>query len=82
MYNTKMSQRLFCLALALCLCAACSSAVRWKQEGKTQEETERDYKQCEQLTRDRYGPIPNQDSPHFEADLNSCMESKGYKRDD
>jgi hypothetical protein len=55
--------------------------VRWKQEGKTQEETERDYKQCEKLTRDRYGPIPNQDSPHFEADLNSCMESKGYKHD-
>lgn len=77
-----MIRRLFCLALALCLCATCSSAPRWKQEGKTQEQTERDYKECEKLTRDRYGSIANQDSPHFQADLNSCMESRGYKRDD
>jgi hypothetical protein len=80
--NTMMIRRLFCLALALCLCATCSSAPRWKQEGKTQEQTERDYKECEKLTRDRYGSIANQDSPHFQADLNSCMESRGYKRDD
>jgi len=75
-----MKVQLFGLALALCLCAACSSAPRWKQEGKTQAETERDYNQCYSLTVDKYGS-DSLNSPHFDADLNSCMEAKGYKQE-
>jgi hypothetical protein len=78
---SNMRQPLIYFALIMCLCAACSSTPRYHQAGKTEAETERDYKDCEKLTRDRYGSRPNQDSPHFRADLDSCMESKGYQRE-
>ena len=74
-----MKTKLLCLALALCFCAGCSSSPRWKQDGKTQAETERDYKACYTATRDRYGS--DLQSPPFTTDLNQCMESKGYKED-
>jgi len=64
------------IALVICSVAACSSTPRWKQEGKTQAETDHDYKLCYTQTRDKYGS--DLQSPHFTADLNSCMESKGY----
>lgn len=73
-----MKTKLLCLALALCFCAGCSSSPRWKQDGKTQEETERDYKTCYGLTRDKH---PGIDPAFFDVDLNSCMEAKGYKRE-
>jgi hypothetical protein len=71
---------LWCLALALCFAAGCSTTPHWKQEGKTQAEMERDYKECYALTRDRYGS--DLQSPPFTTDLNQCMEKKGYRRDD
>lgn len=57
--------------------AACASA-EWVQEGKTDAETQRDYKECYAQTQQRYGT--NLESPHFKADLDQCMESRGYRR--
>jgi hypothetical protein len=57
--------------------AACASA-EWVQEGKTDAETQRDYKECYAQTQQRYGT--NLESPHFKADLDQCMESRGYHR--
>ena len=73
-----MKAKLLCVALALCFCAGCSSSPRWKQNGKTQAETERDYKACYVLVRDKY---PGIDPAFFNVDLNTCMESKGYKQE-
>jgi hypothetical protein len=73
-----MIAKLLSIILVLCFCAGCSSSPRWKQDGKTQEETERDYKICYDLARDR---DPGIDPPFFNVNLNSCMESKGYKQE-
>lgn len=67
------------VSLLLCvLVLGCASQVHWAQEGKTEAETERDYRDCVDQTQKRYGTIV--ESPHFTTDLNQCMESKGYKR--
>ena len=73
-----MKAKLLCVAPALCVCAGCSSSPRWKQDGKTQAETERDYKACNVLARDKN---PGIDPAFFNVDLNSSMESKGYKQE-
>ena len=56
----------------------CASHPQWVQEGKTEADTERDYNECYKQTKQRYGT--DLESPHFTADLNQCMESRGYKR--
>jgi hypothetical protein len=65
-----------CMVL-LAVCATCASA-EWVQEGKTEAETHRDYKQCYAQTQQRYGT--DLESPHFKTDLAQCMESRGYRR--
>jgi hypothetical protein len=75
-----MNPKPFCSLAMACLLAGCASSVHWVQEGKTQAETERDYTECREQTEQQHGP--NVKSPHFTADLNQCMESKGYKRKD
>ena len=62
---------------ALVAFAACASA-EWVQEGKTGAQTQGDYKECYAQTQQRYGT--NLESPHFRADLDQCMESRGYRR--
>ena len=66
-----------CLLMVI-LVTACATKVEWTQEGKTEADTERDYDECYAQTTHRYGA--NLKSPHFTADLNQCMESRGYKR--
>lgn len=66
-----------CLLMVV-LVTACATKVEWTQEGKTEAETERDYKECYDQTQKRYGT--NLESPHFTTDLNQCMESRGYRR--
>jgi hypothetical protein len=64
-------------SLLIATLSACAS-VGWVQEGKTEAETQRDYKECYAQTQQRYGT--NLESPHFKADLHQCMESRGYRR--
>ena len=64
--------------LMVMLLAGCVSHTQWVQEGKTQFDTERDYDECYAQTKQRYGT--DLESPHFTADLNQCMESRGYRR--
>jgi hypothetical protein len=64
--------------LMVVLLAGCASHAQWVQEGKTQVDTERDYDECYAQTKQRYGT--DLESPHFTADLNQCMESRGYRR--
>jgi len=66
-----------CLLIGV-LVAACATKVEWTQEGKTEADTERDYDACYAQTSQRYGS--DLESPHFTADLNQCMESRGYRR--
>ncbi len=66
------------LLLVLALLTGCATKVEWVQEGKSDAETQRDYKECYAQTKQRYGT--DLESPHFTADLNQCMESRGYKR--
>ena len=66
-----------CLLMVILL-TACATKVEWTQAGKTEADTERDYDECHARTTQRYGT--NLKSPHFTADLDQCMESKGYKR--
>jgi len=66
-----------CLLMVILL-TACATKVEWAQPGKTEADTERDYDECYAQTKQRYGT--DLQSPHFTADLNQCMESRGYKR--
>ena len=66
-----------CLLMVI-LVTACATKVEWTQEGKTEADTERDYDECYAQTTQRYGT--DLQSPHFTADLNQCMESRGYRR--
>jgi hypothetical protein len=65
-------------SLLIATLVACVATVEWVQEGKTEAETQRDYKECYAQTQQRYGT--NLESPHFKADLDQCMESRGYRR--
>lgn len=71
-----MNVKSIVVAAGLCLLAACATKPGWYQEGKSEEETKRDYAQCRAQVRDKYGS--DLQSPHFIADLNTCMELRGY----
>jgi hypothetical protein len=66
------------LLLIFVLNTGCAPNVQWVQEGKSEAETQRDYRDCYDQTQKRHGT--NLESPHFTADLNQCMESKGYRK--
>lgn len=75
-----MNTKPVCSLLLACVLVGCASSVQWVQAGKTEAETERDYKECRKQTEQQHGQ--NVASPHFTADLNQCMKSKGYQPKD
>ena len=64
--------------LAVLLISGCASRPNWVQEGKSDAETDRDYRECYDQTQKKYGT--NLESPHFRVDLDQCMESRGYHK--
>jgi hypothetical protein len=66
---------IFC---TFCLITACATVPQWYQEGKSEEETSRDYAQCRKQVTEKHGT--DLESPHFKADLDQCMEIRGYHK--
>jgi starvation-inducible outer membrane lipoprotein len=73
-----VNRKAICFLVMSLLLTGCASHPQWVQAGKTEAETERDYNECYAQTQQRYGT--NLETPHFKADLNQCMESRGYTR--
>ncbi len=68
--------------IALCLLwmlSACATAPHWSQQGKSDEEMRRDYAECRKQVTEKYGT--NIESPHFNTDLDQCMQTRGYHKD-
>jgi hypothetical protein len=63
----------------LCMLSACAADPHWSQQGKSDEEMRRDYAECRKQITEKYGA--NLESPHFNADLDQCMQMRGYHRD-
>ena len=66
---------LFCW---LCFLTACAADPHWYQQGKSDEEMRRDHADCRKVLTEKYGT--DLESPHFTADLDQCMESRGYHK--
>ena len=62
----------------LCFLPACAAAPHWYQQGKSDEEMRRDHTECRKVVTEKYGT--DLESPHFTADLDQCMESRGYHK--
>jgi len=64
--------------IPLALLSACATPeIPWSQEGKTETETEREYKECGFFARNRQDS--DLASPFVKVDLEQCMLSRGYK---
>jgi hypothetical protein len=63
----------------LCMLSACAADPHWSQQGKSDEEMRRDHAECRKQVTEKYGT--NLESPHFNADLDQCMQMRGYHRD-
>jgi hypothetical protein len=64
----------------LCMLSACAADPHWSQQGKSDEEMRRDHAECRKLITEKYGT--DLESPHFTADLDQCMQSRGYRKED
>ncbi len=68
--------------ILLALLSACASPeIPWSQEGKTETETQREYKECVFFARNRQESDISDinSSPFAKVDLEQCMLSRGYK---
>ena len=63
----------------LCLLSGCATDPHYSQQGKSDEEMRRDYAECRKQVTEKYGT--NLESPHSKADLDQCMQTRGYRRD-
>lgn len=75
--NVNGTTRLTMILLAF-LSACATPEIQWSQEGKTETETQRDYKECVVFARNRQESDINA-SPFAKVDLEQCMLSRGYK---
>jgi hypothetical protein len=74
-----MTGRIFWAMILLVLLTACATPeIPWTQEGKTETDTEQDYKACGFFARNRQESDINA-SPFIKVDLEQCMLSRGYK---
>ena len=64
---------------SLCVLAACATDPHYSQPGKSDEEMRRDYTECRKQVTEKYGT--NLESPHATADLDQCMQTRGYHKD-
>jgi hypothetical protein len=68
--------------ILLALLSACATPeIPWRQEGKTEADTEQDYKACVFFARNRQESDISDinSSPFAKVDLEQCMLSRGYK---
>jgi len=63
----------------LCMLWACAADPHYSQQGKSDEEMRRDYAECRKQVTEKYGT--DLESPHFNTDLDQCMQMRGYHRD-